>query len=135
MSLTPAWEMEFADSEIRALEWHGSDLHVLFSAVSATQTPASGSAVTGFLQGVEWVVQHASRTPGAVLDSVFGRVRSGYVRFPSGEVLRRLPVPAAWAGDFFLELEPAQADIWVVRGQGFVCRLQPGGVFRESLFC
>lgn len=135
MALKPAWSMDFADSEIRALQWHGSDLHVLFSAVSATQTSASGAVVTGYLQGVEWVVQRATLAPTVALASVCGRVRSGHARLQTGEVLRSIPVPAAWTQDVFLEFEPAQADLLGIGGQGLVCRLQPGGVFRESMFC
>lgn len=133
MTQPVVWEMAFADSEVRAVQRHGADVHLLFSAVSATQLLPSGERVSGYLQGVSLVLLQCA--PVLALDGLFGRLRSGRVRLHAGESLVVMAVPGARQQPLTLELEPAQGDLRVVHALGLACRLEPGGVFRESLFC
>lgn len=133
MAQPAVWEMAFADSEVRAVQRHGADVHLLFSAASATQRLPSGERVSGYLQGVSLVLLQCE--PVLALDGLFGRLRSGRVRFHAGESLAVMAVPGAWQQPLSLELEPALGGLQVVHAQSLVCRLEPGGVFRESLFC
>lgn len=125
-------EMEFADSEIRQALWQGDDLHVVFSAVAATRHAPGDASISGFLQGVELVLRQCTPVPTAAL---FGRVRSGALRLEGQPSILRISVPSTWDQPLALELEPAQNGFLVLQAQGMECRLQAGGVFRESLFC
>jgi len=133
MAASPAWNMAFADSEVREVQRRGTDLHLLFSAVSATQISASGERTEGYVQGVYLVLLECE--PLQALDGLFGRLRSGRVRLQAGESLAEMAVPGTWQQPLTLELEPAQGGLRVVHAQGLECRMEPGGVFRESLFC
>lgn len=124
--------MEFADSEIRQALWQGNDLQVVFSAVAATRRAPGGASISGFLQGVELVLRQCTPVPTAAL---FGRVRSGALRLGGQPSILRIPVPSTWDQPLSLELEPAQNGFLLLQAQGMECRLQAGGVFRESLFC
>lgn len=132
--MTPptTWDMEFADSEIHTVQGLGGDVHVVFAAASATQGGPEGST-SGFLQGVHLVLLQSAATP--VLAGLFGRVRNGHLLLQDGQRLPRIPVPGAWQQALTLELEPAQGPLVVLQAQGLACRMQPGGAFRESLFC
>ena len=133
MAQPAVWKMVFADSEVRAVQRHGADVHLLFSAAFATRLLPSGERVSGYLQGVTLVLMQCE--PVLALDAVFGRLRSGRVRLHAGESLAFMTVPTSWQQPLSLELEPAQGGLLVVQAQGLACRLEPGGVFRESLFC
>ncbi len=126
------FEMEFADSEIRETVWRGDDLHVIFSAVSATRQVLGETQVSGFLQGVELVLQRCTPTATTTL---FGRVRAGSLRVQGQSPHLRMSVPSWWEMPLSLELEPAQSGVVVLQAQSMECHLQTGGVFRESLFC
>ncbi len=126
------FEMEFADSEIRQTVWRGDDLHVIFSAASATCQVLGETSVSGFLQGVELVLQRCTPTATTTL---FGRVRAGSLRVQGQSPQRRMSVPSRWEMPLSLELEPAQSGVVVLQAQVMECYLQTGGVFRESLFC
>jgi len=125
--------MAFADSEVREVQRHGTDLRLLFSAVSAAQLSASGERTEGYVQGVCLVLLRCE--PLQALDGLFGRLRSGRLRLGTGESLHTLTLPGTWQQPLTLELEPAQGGLRVVHAQGLECRMEPGGVFRESLFC
>ncbi len=126
------FEMEFADSEIRQTIWRGDDLQVIFSAVSATRQVLGETQVSGFLQGVELVLQRCTPTATTTL---FGRVRAGSLRVQCQSPQLRMSVPSRWEIPLSLELEPAQSGVVVLQAQSMECHLQTGGVFRESLFC
>jgi hypothetical protein len=132
MELQTTFEMEFADSEIRQALWQGDDLHVVFSAVAATRHTPGDASISGFLQGVELVLKRCTPLPTAGL---FGRVRSGALRLEGQPSILRISVPSNWDQPLALELEPAQNSFLLLQAQGMECRLQAGGVFRESLFC
>lgn len=125
-------EMEFADSEISQIQWHGDDLHVVFSAVSAVRHALGEAPVSGFLQGVVLVLQRCAPVHGVDL---LGRIRSGSLRVQGQPPQIRIFVPSRWDLPFALELEPAQSSMVLLQAQALECRLQAGGVFRESLFC
>jgi hypothetical protein len=127
-----AFEMEFADSEIRQTLWKGDDLHVLFSAVAAIRHTQGQAPVSGFLQGVELVLLRCEPASTAAL---FGRIRSGGLRLAGQAPSPRISVPSRCELPLTLELEPAQAGTLVFRAQSMECRLQAGNAFRESLFC
>jgi len=133
MAASPTWNMTFADSEVREVQRHGTDLHLLFSAVSATQISASGERTEGYVQGVCLVLLRCESQQ--ALDGLCGRLRSGRLRLQSGERLAVMAVPGTWQQPLALELEPAQGGLRVLHAQGLECRLESGGVFRESLFC
>ena len=133
MAQPVVWEMAFADSEVRAVQRHGADVHLLFSAAFATQLLPSGERVSGYLQGVSLVLLRCE--PLQALDGLFGRLRSGHLRLGTGESLPTLALPGTWQQPLTLELEPAQGGLLMVQAQDLECRLEPGGVFRESLFC
>jgi len=126
------FEMEFADSEIRQTVWRGDDLHVIFSAVSANRQVLGETPVSGFLQGVELVLQRCTPTATTTL---FGRVRAGSLRVLGQSPQLRMSVPSRWEIPLSLELEPAQSGVVVLQAQSMECHLQTKGVFRESLFC
>ena len=132
MDAQAEFEMEFADSEIRQTLWRGDDLHVIFSAVSATRQVPGDTPVNGFMQGVELVLQRC--TPAATT-TLFGRVRAGSLRVQGQSPQLRMSVPSRWEMPLSLELEPAQSSVVVLQAQAMECHLQTGGVFRESLFC
>jgi hypothetical protein len=132
MELQTTFEMEFADSEIRQALWQGDDLSVMFSAVAATRHAPGDASISGFLEGVELLLRQC--TP-ASTEALFGRLRSGALRLEGQTSILRISVPSTWDQPLALELEPAQNGFLVLRAQGLECRLQAGGVFRESLFC
>jgi len=128
----PAFEMEFADSEVRQTLWNGDDLHVQFSAVAVTRHAPGQAPVSGFLQGVELVLLHCEP---ASTEALFGRIRSGGLRLAGQAPNPRMSVPSRCELPLTLEFEPAQSGILVFRAQSMECRLQVGNAFRESLFC
>lgn len=132
---SPLWQLEFADSELQAVQRLGADLHLVWSAVAATRKMPDGPLQHGYVQGSTLVLRGVFSVPVQAL-AALGRVRDGGLRPAGGGGLRRqIDLPSHHAGPLVLELELAQGAMLVLAAQALDCLVPPDAVFRESLFC